>query len=166
MRDFSTLHFRGNLIEGGSVTQPVIGVGAVIIDENDRLLLVQHVPEKKSFWSGKWMIPGGFLEFGEHLEEGVVREVLEETNLHVEILEPVPPLDRIIDENGSPTQHVVYIDYKVRPTGGSLQPGSDVGRAEWFDKERCQQDWKDIHPDTQKLLGLIGWIDQAVQGKF
>ena len=138
--------------------QPVVGVGAVIIDDDERMLLVQHVPEKKSFWSGKWMIPGGFLKFGEHLEKGVVREVLEETNLHVEVLEPVPPLDRVVYDNGSPSQHVVYIDYKVRPIGGKLRAGSDVGRAEWFDKDRLEKEWDDIHPDTQTLLGLIDWL--------
>jgi len=59
-----------------------VGVGALILDGRDRVLLVKHHPSegpRKSFWQGKWIGPGGMLEFGEGLEEGARREVREET---------------------------------------------------------------------------------------
>ena len=59
----------------------LVAVGAVIKDENDRVLLVKHRPERGGFWQGKWIFPGGKLELGERIEDGVRREVKEETNL-------------------------------------------------------------------------------------
>ena len=71
-----------------------VGVGAVVLDDDGRILLVKHVPRKGAFWGGKWMVPGGGLELGETLEEGVAREVEEETNLKVEVLRHVSTLDQ------------------------------------------------------------------------
>jgi 8-oxo-dGTP diphosphatase len=62
---------------------PIVGVGAVVVDR-ERVLLVQrgHEPAK-----GKWSLPGGILELGESLVQGVVREVEEESGLVVEAIE-------------------------------------------------------------------------------
>ena len=60
--------------------QPIIGVGAVIVDR-DRVLLVRRATEPLK---GEWSVPGGMLEFGEKLRDGIRREVLEETGLRVE----------------------------------------------------------------------------------
>ena len=53
--------------------QPLVGVGAIII-EADRVLLVKrgHPP-----LAGEWSIPGGGLEVGETMREAAVREALE-----------------------------------------------------------------------------------------
>ena len=59
----------------------MIGVGAVIEDSAGRVLLVKHVPERGGFWQGKWICPGGELEPGETIEEGIKREVREELSL-------------------------------------------------------------------------------------
>ena len=71
--------------------RPIIGVGAVIIEEG-RVLLIQRgqVPLK-----GEWSLPGGALELGETLEEGVCREVLEETGLSIEPTRLIEVFDRI-----------------------------------------------------------------------
>jgi len=58
----------------------LIGAGGVVI-HNNMILLVKllYGPAK-----GKWLIPGGFLEKGETLNEGVCREIFEETGVEVE----------------------------------------------------------------------------------
>ena len=60
---------------------PIVGVGAVVVDRN-RVLLVQRGREPLK---GKWSLPGGMLELGESLADGVAREVQEETGLNVEV---------------------------------------------------------------------------------
>ena len=46
----------------------MIAVGAVIV-EDDKVVLGKHVPERKGFWSGKWICPGGRLEIGEAIRD-------------------------------------------------------------------------------------------------
>ena len=68
-----------------------VAVGAVIEDEAGRILLVKHVPRRGGFWQGKWICPGGRLEWGESIEEGIKREVKEETNLDISLVHPLVP---------------------------------------------------------------------------
>ncbi len=71
----------------------MIGVGAVIEDEAGRILLVKHVPERGGFWQGKWICPGGELGLGETIEEGIKREVMEETQLEIDLVTPLHPFE-------------------------------------------------------------------------
>jgi len=137
----------------------MIGVGAVIEDEAGRILLVKHVPERGGFWQGKWICPGGRLDFGETIEEGIKREVREETQLEIDLIKPLPPFDRIVGSNDEVSLHVIYIDYRARVTGGKLKPGSDVGEAIWIEKKRIPQIWEELHEDTQKLLRIAKIVD-------
>ena len=83
---------------------------------------------------GEWSIPGGMLELGESLKDGVKREVFEETGLKVRPLEAIAVLDRV-ENNGKRVQyHYVIIDYVCRPAGGRLKAGSDVLDARWVDR--------------------------------
>lgn len=132
----------------------LIGVGALIEDDTGRILLVKHVPERGGFWQGKWICPGGELELGETIEEGIRREVKEETQLDIDLLAPLYPFDRAIKENDDVSLHVVYIDYLAKATGGELKPGSDVGEAMWVDKERIPEIWEELHDDTKRLLQI------------
>jgi len=136
-------------------SEPImIGVGAVIEDEAGRILLVKHIPERGGFWQGKWICPGGELELGETIEEGIKREVMEETQLEIELVSPLHPFDRIVRSNDRGSLHIIYIDYLAKVTGGKLKPGSDVDEAIWVEKERIPQIWEELHDDTKKLLQI------------
>jgi 8-oxo-dGTP diphosphatase len=121
-------------------TNPLLGVGAVVVDDLGRVLLVQRGTEPMK---GHWSLPGGLLELGETLVEGVKREVFEETGLFVQpeaIVEVVDRIYRDSDVKESPVRyHYVVVDYWCRVIGGILKPSSDasevawVGRAEWKD---------------------------------
>ena len=76
--------------------QILVAVGAVIEDDRGRILLVKHKKERGGYWQGKWICPGGELEFGEEIKEGIKREVKEETNLEIELVRPLVPFDRIV----------------------------------------------------------------------
>jgi 8-oxo-dGTP diphosphatase len=120
--------------------RPVVGVGAVILDEDldkdldgVRVLLIQraHPPLQ-----GQWSLPGGALELGETLEEGIRREVLEETGLVVEPLAIVEVFDRISrDAEGRIQYHYVLVDYLCRVVGGCLASATDAADARWASQD-------------------------------
>lgn len=86
-------------------------VGAAILDDSGRALLAKHIKEKKGFWAEKCICPGGRLEYGETLEEGVRREILEETGLQIDIVQWLPPMERILrGSDGIVEDHVIYLD--------------------------------------------------------
>jgi ADP-ribose pyrophosphatase YjhB (NUDIX family) len=100
----------------------------VIIDAH-RVVLVRRGNEPLK---GEWSLPGGMLELGETLQQGIVREALEETGLHVEAVELAGVFDRIVpDSSGKPQYHYVLIDYVCKVIGGELRAGSDVKEVCW-----------------------------------
>ncbi len=141
--------------------QIMIGVGAVIEDREGRILLVKHRPERGGFWQGRWICPGGKLEYGETIEEGIKREVSEETQLEIELVAPLPPFDRIVGADDEVSLHVIYIDYLARVTGGELKEGSDVGEARWVEKREIPRIWEELHEDTRRLLRIAGIVDNV-----
>ena len=132
---------------------PLIGVGAVVVDEG-RVLLVRRGTEPLR---GQWSLPGGLLELGEPLTNGVVREVREETGLIVEPVELIELLDRIHREGERVRYHYVIADYLCRVVGGALKAASDadavrwVERAEWNSHSSLRLD-----PVTVRVIE-IGW---------
>jgi len=110
--------------------RPVVGVGGVII-EKGRALLIRRGSEPLR---GQWSIPGGTLELGESLQEGVARELLEETGLEVRVLDLIEVFDRIFPQDGvrtseakhRPRFHFVIADYLCERLSGEAQAGSDV----------------------------------------
>ena len=135
-----------------------IGVGALIIDTG-RVLLVRHRLERGGFWQGKWTLPGGMLQVGETIDEGILREVAEETGLEVEITgEAKEPVERIVTGDGGTELHVVYIVKTARVLGGELSPNSDVGEAVWAAVEDLSDIRDDLHEDTLLILRRYGMI--------
>jgi 8-oxo-dGTP diphosphatase len=107
---------------------PIVGVGAVILDQDGVLLIRRGHPPL----AGEWSLPGGALELGESLAEGVMREVMEETGLRVHPVEIVEVFEHIArEEDGRVRFHYVVVDYRCRVLGGSLSCGTDALDATW-----------------------------------
>jgi len=136
----------------------LVAVGAVIQDDKGKILLVKHKRERGGYWQGKWICPGGELELGEQIKDGIKREVKEETNLEIELLKPLVPFDRIVTTNGETSLHVIYIDYIAKLVGGELEVASDVGEALWVEKTDISKIWQELHEDTQRLLRIAGIV--------
>ena len=134
----------------------LVAVGAVIEDDRGRILLVKHKKERGGYWQGKWICPGGALDFGEEIEEGIKREVQEETNLEIDLVRPLVPFDRIVKLGERTSLHVIYIDYTAKLLGGELKIGSDAGEALWVEKKNIPRVWQELHEDTQRLLKIAG----------
>jgi len=131
-----------------------IAVGAVIEDEEGRILLVKHVPERGGFWQGRWICPGGRLRLGEAIEEGIKREVREETRLDISLTAPLVPFERIVKSKGRTELHVIYIDYLARLAAGEFRAGGDVGEGVWVHRKDIPGIWDELHDDTKTLLQI------------
>ena len=108
--------------------RPFLGVGAIIIDDS-RVLLVRRANPPLQ---GEWSIPGGLVETGETTRDAIVREVLEETGLNVEVIRLVEVFERILHDEQSRVQyHYVLLDYACRVLGGRIRAGSDVSEVCW-----------------------------------
>jgi len=132
----------------------LVAVGAIIQDDRNRILLVKHKKERGGYWQRKWICPGGALEFGEEIEQGIRREIKEETNLEIELVKPLLPFERIVKLDEGENLHVIYIDYIARLMGGELEVGSDAGEALWVERKNILKIWQELHEDTQRLLKL------------
>lgn len=121
----------------------MVGVGGVVI-ENGKALLIRRGSEPLL---GEWSIPGGTLELGETLEEGVARELLEETGIQVRVLELIEVFDRIYVESAAgvdvpkkgPRFHYVIVDYLCERVGGTANAGSDVTDVAFAGEEELEK---------------------------
>ena len=128
---------------------PIVGVGAVVID-GTKVLLVRRGQEPLK---GEWSLPGGALELGETLQQGVVREVLEETGLTVAPGGVIEILDRIIQDeaSGRIRYHYVLIDFVCHVTGGALCPATDAEEVRWVERDQLQNGYR-LAPVTVAVI--------------
>lgn len=126
---------------------PLVGVGGIVIDARGNVLLVKRGNEPRK---GHWSIPGGLLELGESLAEGVAREIREETGLTVQPQAVVEVVDRIYKEEGRVRYHYVIVDYWCTVVDGEAQPASDASEVRWA----SPAEWRDANPFQLEPIAL------------
>lgn len=128
-------------------SQPIVGVGAIVL-EGDTVLLVRRGRDPQK---GLWSLPGGALELGETLHQGVAREMLEETGLEIRILEFVESFERITsDIAGRIEFHYVLLDYLCESLGGTLAAGDDAVEVAWV--PRAELPRRQLTADTLPVI--------------
>jgi ADP-ribose pyrophosphatase YjhB (NUDIX family) len=101
---------------------------AVVVDEEGRLLLARRANEPAK---GKWDLPGGFLDEGEHPLDALRRELREETGLEVEPGEFLGIfMDRYGDDEHAHATLNLY--WAARVLGGEAVAADDVSELAWF----------------------------------
>ena len=129
-------------------TRPIVGVGGVVF-RGGRVLLVKRRFEPLA---GRWSLPGGVLEVGETLGQGLAREMMEETGLDVEVGPVVDVFDRITrDDEGRPRFHYVLVDFLCTVRAGTPTAGSDVAEVALVDPEDLAR--YDLTPKTLEMIG-------------
>ena len=127
--------------------RPIVGVGAVIIEDNRVLLARRAGPPLQ----GQWSLPGGVVELGETLRAAAEREALEETGLVVEAGEVLEVLDRIIPGKDGRTQyHYVLIEFLCHRRGGELRAGADATEVAWATQEELAR--YDLEPVAIQII--------------
>lgn len=120
---------------------PVVGVGVVLIQDNQILLIKRaRDPER-----GKWAVPGGKVRKGESMRDAARREVAEETGLHVEVGD-FAWLGEVINDQ----VHLVIVDYFGAVVGGDLQAGDDAEDARWVSLDEASD-----YPLTMTMYDLV-----------
>lgn len=102
-----------------------VSVAAVVVNDAGEVLVIQRRD------NATWQIPGGVLELGEFIEDGVRREVAEETGVTVE-----PTQLTGIYKNMS--LGVVALVFRARPVEGEPRPTEESTAAEWWPADRIE----------------------------
>lgn len=107
--------------------RPTVGVGGVVLRDGKALLIRRG----KEPFRGRWSVPGGKLEPGETLEQGVVREIREETGIAAAVIEFLTVFERIEHSEGALAYHYVIVDYLCEAGPGEAQAASDAEAVAW-----------------------------------
>lgn len=100
---------------------------AALVVENGKVLLARRGIEP---YKGCWDVPGGFLEAGEHPEDGVRRELLEEAGLEIRLQ---GLLGVYVDRYGQDGVWLLNFYYIAETVGGIERAMDDVETLEWFE---------------------------------
>ncbi|RJP49087.1 MAG: NUDIX domain-containing protein [Anaerolineaceae bacterium] len=112
-----------------------LGCSAAIINEEGKVLLTRRRD------NGQWCLPSGGMEAGESPSETAVREVFEETGLHVRVT-------RLVGVYSDPNQLVMYVDgnkvqivaihFEAEITGGNLGLSDETSAFGYFSLEEME----------------------------
>lgn len=116
----------------GKRHRPAVVVDAVVEKGGDILLIRRKNPP----YEGRWALPGGFVEYGERVENAVKREILEEAGVKIEI---TGLLGVYSDPSRDPRGHVVSVCYTAT-TVDEVKAGSDAAEARFFAPEGIDMD--------------------------
>jgi|Deesub1362A_J573_1020465.scaffolds.fasta_scaffold00209_16 ADP-ribose pyrophosphatase YjhB (NUDIX family) len=91
--------------------RPEVGVGAVVLEGQNILLIKRKYPPDE----GKWSIPGGHVKLGEPLFDAAIRELKEETDIEGIPEKIIDVGEIIVDDRGKVRYHYVVVDILVSP---------------------------------------------------
>ena len=105
--------------------QPALAADCVVFDKAGRLLLIRR---KNPPFQGQYALPGGFVEYGERMEDAALRELKEETGIDGRIVRLVGVYSR---PDRDPRGHCVSAAYLIDPGNAAPVAGDDAAEAEF-----------------------------------
>ena len=98
-----------------------VSVAGVVVDDQGRVLVIRRDD------TGHWQPPGGVLELDETFEEGVRREVLEETGITVVV-------ERLTGVYKNVNHGIVALVFRCCPVAGTAHPTEEAAEVRWADR--------------------------------
>ena len=114
-------------------------VTAIIIKNNK--ILLQRRTDNIISHKNKWTTPSGFVEINEHPTDTIKREVKEEINIEIEVLEMLPLVDSF--PNHKNKYHMIYLSFLCKIINGTPQnidADGDISEIKWFDVDDLNQE--------------------------
>ncbi|ODR10571.1 NUDIX hydrolase [Mycolicibacillus koreensis] len=102
-----------------------VSVAGIVVRKDGRVLVIRRDD------NGHWEAPGGVLELDESFEDGVRREVLEETGLTVDV-------ERLTGVYKNLTHGIVALVYRCRAAGGDVHPTSEAREVRWMTRDEVE----------------------------
>lgn len=143
----------------------IVAVGGLVLNEKDEVLLINN-PCKG------WEYPGGIVEVGETLPQGLIREVKEETGVNIEIVDFIGIYSNTEKKQGfngvKEVPTIVTIDFVCKYVSGELKTSEESCEVGWFSKSKALE----IIKSKQKLrleralnykegISCIGWCQNS-----
>lgn len=133
-------------------SSPRVRVAAVLVRDG-ALLLVRHLKDDQTYW----LLPGGGVDYGERLDEALVREVLEETGLTIRVdrvlfLSDSIPADR--------HRHMIQVTFSAEIVGGKVVLGNDPRVVECKFVNFSELSSITLYPNMKDAL--MEWVDHDV----
>jgi 8-oxo-dGTP diphosphatase len=110
----------------GSTPRHSVSVAGVVVRDDGRVLVIQRRD------NGHWEPPGGVLELAETFDEGVCREVAEETGVQVEV-------ERLTGVYKNLERGIVALVFRCRPAGGDAIATDESRRVAWFTPDEVRE---------------------------
>lgn len=104
-----------------------LSVKVIIRDKEGRCLLLKRSMNSKGN-PGKWDLPGGKVDIGENLEQGLSREVKEETGVTISLKNVIGAA-----ESETPTKRVAYLIFEGRLESGQVRLSEEHDDFTWVD---------------------------------
>jgi 8-oxo-dGTP diphosphatase len=108
-----------------SYKSPKLTVDGIVLSDG-KILLIKR---KNDPFIGKWALPGGFVDYGEKVEDAVIREIHEETGLKTSINQIFGVYS---DPNRDPRGHTVSVVFLLDIINGELKANEDASDAKFF----------------------------------
>ncbi|WP_254711959.1 NUDIX hydrolase [Streptomyces sp. TRM64462] len=117
-----------------------VSVAGAVVRDDGRLLVIRRAD------NGAWELPGGVLELAETPEEGVVREVREETGIHVEV-------DELTGVYKNVARGIVALVFRCKTSGGTERISSESTAVDWLTPEEVVERMSEVY--AIRLLDAI-----------
>ncbi|WP_406338183.1 NUDIX domain-containing protein [Streptomyces sp. NBC_01620] len=137
------LYMSNSAQEAPSTPKHSVSVAGAVVREDGRLLAIRRAD------NGTWELPGGVLELEESPEQGVSREVWEETGIRVEV-------DQLTGVYKNTARGIVAMVFRCKPSGGTERTSAESTAVDWLTPEQITERMSEVY-----AIRLLDALDGA-----